>query len=46
MEPSGAKLSGGFVIEPDGDYGEMKLISTHELSKDVNLGEKMENWAF
>lgn len=21
VEPSGAKLSGGFVIEPDGDYG-------------------------
>lgn len=35
-ELRGAKLSGGFVIEPDGDYGEMKLISTHELSKDVN----------
>lgn len=46
MELSGAKLSGGFVIEPGGDYGEMKLISTQQLSKDVNLGEKMENWAF
>lgn len=46
MQLNGAKLSGGFAIQPNGDCDEMKLISTREQSKDANLGKRMETNAY